>query len=122
MKIARYLLFALLILGGQALAADPGQLIGTWRFARHPPAVRVVTFNADHSFVLTVTIDGKPYGTATGRWQLQGEVLKYQYARTNFPGVPNDATDEDTILGVTADTLVLSGADGYGRQYERIGK
>jgi hypothetical protein len=94
-------------------------LVGEWRYADNVQSCRY-HFKSDGHFSGEVRLRGKLASKFTGTWDVQGDLLLYQYISDELGRIPAGATDRDKLLSVEKDSFLIEAADGSRRRYLRI--
>jgi len=94
-------------------------LAGEWRYADNLQSCRY-HFKRDGHFTGEVRLQGKLASKFTGTWDVQGDLLLYNYISDELGRIPPGATDRDKLLSVGRDSFLIEAADGSRRRYSRI--
>lgn len=107
-------------LGACTSSVNPDAIVGSWRYSDGKRIVSEITFRSDRSFNGRITLEGKTYGEAQGKWSVTGNTLNYFYTSSSLPRVPSNAVDKDTIKQITSTYFIILSRSGEVRQYERV--
>jgi hypothetical protein len=119
MKVALLLLIALLASCAGLPPEGRDSLIGEWMYADKLQSCRY-HFKTDGHFTGEVRLRGELASKFTGTWDVQGDLLLYNYLNDELGRIPAGATDRDKLLSVGQDSFLIEAADGNRRRYSRI--
>lgn len=119
MKVALFLITCLLVGCASHPSRGRNSLVGEWQYADNLQSCRY-HFKSEGRFTGEVRLRGKLASKFTGTWDVQGNVLLYNYMSDELGRIPAGATDRDKLLSVERDSFLIEAADGSRRRYSRI--
>jgi hypothetical protein len=119
MKAALLLLTCLLASCAGLPSQGRNSLVGEWRYADNLQSCHY-HFKKDGHFTGEVRLRGKLASKFTGNWDVQGDLLLYNYISDELGRIPAGATDRDKLVSVERDSFLIEAADGSRRRYFRI--
>ena len=94
-------------------------LAGEWLYKDPVQSCRYL-FRNDGTFSGEVRQRGEALSQFTGKWQVRGEELLYEYTGDALGKIPVGTRDRDKLLETRQDQFVIEASDGSRRTYRRI--
>ena len=94
-------------------------LAGEWLYKDPVQSCRYV-FRKDGTFSGEVTQHGESLSRFTGKWDVEGDALVYQYTGDALGRIEPGTRDRDKLLKTAPDQFVIEASDGSQRTYRRI--
>lgn len=100
---------------------DPGlALAGEWLYEDRVQSCRYL-FNKDGTFSGEVRQRGETLSRFTGKWEVRGDELHYEYTGDALGRIPSGTRDRDKLLKTDRREFLIEASDGSQRTYRRIG-
>lgn len=97
-------------------------MVGKWQTVDQRGIRADYEFLSDGTFSGSVrSDDGFILSQYTGKWQLRGGAILYQYTSDKKGRIPPGTKDRDKVLRIDRDYFVIEAADGSVRKYVRSG-
>lgn len=119
MKVALFLITCLLASCASVPPQGRNTLVGKWRYADNLQSCHY-HFKKDGHFTGEVRLAGRLASKFTGTWDVQGDLLLYNYISDELGRIPPGATDRDKLLSVGRDSFLIEAGDGSRRRYSRL--